>query len=188
MEASGLTQRLTDRQNEVENLHRQLEQARTQFEHYQEATAAQRADERRQAEQRYGRLDQELTETRRTLSAQQQALVQCEARAEQLGHDHARLQNDLAGVQEAHQRTLAEHRELDQQFHTQSSICDELRTQLQAATATLPQARADLAVLQTENSQLKARLTELGNMSEALRAENRRLIEEKARLEGQLAR
>jgi chromosome segregation ATPase len=188
MEASGLAQRLTDRQNEVENMHRQLEQARTQFEHYQEATAAQRADERREAEQRYGRLEQELTETRRTLSAQQQALVQCAARAEQLGRDHTRLQNDLAGVQEAHQRTLAEHRELGQQFHMQSAVCGELRAQLQAATATLNQARADLAVLQNENLQLKARLAELDNMSEALRTENRSLIEEKARLEGQLAR
>lgn len=188
MEASGLTQRLTDRQNEVENLHRQLEQARTQFEHYQEATATQRADERREAEQRYGRLEQELTETRRSLSAQQQALVQYETRVEQLGHDNARLQNDLASVQQAHQGTLAEHRELEQQFHTQSAICGELRAQLQAATATLTQAQADLAVLQSDNPQLKARLTELEDISETLRTGNRRLIEEKARLEGQLAR
>lgn len=188
MEASGLTQRLTDRQNEVEHLHRQLEQARTQFEHYQEATAAQRADERRNAEQRYGRLEQELTEARRTLSTQQQAYVQCEARAEQLGRDNARLQNDLAGVQEAHQRALAEHRVLDQQFHTQSAIYGERHAQLQAAAATLAQARADLAVLQNENPQLKARLVELDGITEALRAENRGLIEEKSHLEGQLAR
>lgn len=82
----------------------------------------------------------------------------------------------------------AGNRALDQQSHTHTAICGELRAQLQEAAATLALARADLAVLQNENPQSKARLAELDDMTEALRAVNRSLIGEKARLEGQLAK
>ncbi len=180
MEASGLAQRLADRQGEVESLSRQLEQTRTQFEHYQEAVAAQRAEDRREAEQRYQRLEQELGDTRRTLAGQQQALIQRQVRAEQADRDLARLQDELKTEQQAHQEVTALHRESEKQVHTLSTISAEIRKQWEEATGTLTQARTALAVFQSENPELKARLA-------AQEMENRRLLEEKARLEGLLA-
>lgn len=180
MEASGLAQRLADRQGEVESLSRQLEQTRTQFEHYQEAVAAQRAEERREAEQRCQRLEQELGDTRHTMAGQQQALIQCQVRAVQADRDLARLQGDLDTERQAHQEVAALHRELERQAHAQSIVSAEIRKQWEEATETLTQARTALAVFQSENPQLKARLA-------AQEVENRRLLEEKVRLEGLLA-
>src|SRR5207253_7834430 len=58
----GLTQRLADRQTEGDNLHRQLDQVRAQFEHYQESIAVQRAEERHMAEQARTRFENEIAE------------------------------------------------------------------------------------------------------------------------------
>ena len=176
-EAAGLTQRLMDRQSEVESLNRQLEQTRTQFEHYQEAVAAQRAEERREAEQRCQRLEQELGDTRRALTGQQQSLIQCQVRAEQAVRDITRLQGELETERQTHQKAAAEHRELEKQAHALSTLSSELRAQREEASGALAEARAELAVFQNETSELKTRLG-------ILEAENRRLLEEKASLGG----
>lgn len=179
-EAVSLVRRLEDRQNEVESLNRQLEQTRVQFEHYQQAVAAQRAEERREADQRCQRLEQELSDTRRALTGQQQTLIQYQVRAEQADRDIARLQNELSTEKQTLQKTTAEHRELEKQAHALSTISTELRTQLEQASNALTQARTELVLLQKEVPELKAQLA-------SQEAESRRLLEEKSRLEGLIA-
>lgn len=63
----------------MDTLDRQLSQARAQFEHYQEATAARRAEERQGYERRIGRLEQDLTGAQRHVAAQQATIGQQEA-------------------------------------------------------------------------------------------------------------
>ena len=68
---AGLQQRLADRAAETAALDRQLSQARTQFEHYQEATATQRTEERQGYEQRIARFEQNLATADRQIASQQ---------------------------------------------------------------------------------------------------------------------
>ena len=63
--------RIADRAAEVTTLDRQLTQARAQFEHYQETTAAQHAEERRSYEQRLAKLDHDLAGANRLLTLEQ---------------------------------------------------------------------------------------------------------------------
>lgn len=95
---AGLQQRLTDRVAEVQTLDRQLSQARTQFEYYQDATAVQRAEERQAYDQRIARLEHELAGANRHIAAQQTTLGQQEA---QLAH----LTADLSDRQQAQRKS-----------------------------------------------------------------------------------
>lgn len=183
---AGLTQRLHDRQSEIENLNRQLSQSRTQFEHYQTAVAAQRASEREEAQQRSSRLEQELGESRRTLAGLQQALAQRDTQLEQLGAHSARLESELATLRRTHQAAVAQGQQLGQEFAAQSLLCTELRSQLQAATQALNAAGAELAVLQHQAPQLQAGLLTQQNRADTLQQENHLLRQDKARLEGRL--
>lgn len=118
-ENAGLQQRLTDRVAELATLDHQLTQARTQFEHYQEATAAQRAEERQAFEQRISRLDQELASANRQIAGQQTTIGQQEARIINLATEHEHqiqtlhaAQKELADVRLARDRLTDRVRDL----------------------------------------------------------------------------
>ncbi|WP_025917938.1 DNA-binding protein [Herminiimonas sp. CN] len=185
-QGAGLLQRLTDRQSEIDNLNRQLAQSRTQFEHYQEAAAAQRASEREEAQQRCNRLEQEVGELRRNLAGQQKALAQRETQLEQSGARNARLETDLTALRQTHQAAMAERQQLGQEIAAQSLLCAELRAQLKAVSQAMGAAGAELAVLRHQAPQLQARLLEQENRAAALQLENHLLMQDKARLEGRL--
>ena len=185
-QGAGLMQRLTDRQNEIDSLNRQLNQSRTQFEHYQEAVATQRANEREEAQQRCNRLEQELGELRRSLASQQKTITQREAQLEQVSQYSDRLERELHTLRQTHQAVVAERQQLGQEIGTQSVLCSELRAQLKTVSQTMSEARSELAVLHHQTPQLQARLLTLENRAEALQLENQLLMLEKARLEGRL--
>lgn len=188
--SAGLMQRLTDRQIEVENVNRQLGQSRTQFEHYQEAVATQRATERQEAQQRCNQLEQDLGMLRRNLAELQKTLAQRETQLEQVSAHNHTLEKDLSVLQQTHHAVLAECQQLNQEIATQSVICSELRVQLktvsQTCTEAITEAHSELAVLHHQAPQLQARLLILGNSAEALQQENQLLMQDKARLEGRL--
>ena len=96
----GLQQRLADRAAEVATLDHQLSQARAQFEHYQEAAAAQRSEERQAADQRIARIEHDLTSANRQIVAQHSTLGQQEARITHLMDDQTNLQQALRMAQE----------------------------------------------------------------------------------------
>lgn len=96
----GLQQRLTDRIAEIATLDHQLTQTRDQFEHYQEATAAQRTEERQSYEQRISWLDQELASANRQIAGQQTIIGHHEARTANLVAEHERQTQTLYAAQE----------------------------------------------------------------------------------------
>lgn len=185
-ESAGLTQRLTDRHSEIDNLNRQLMQSRSQFEHYQEAVATQRASEREETQQRCNRLEQELGVLRRSLADAQKFLTQREAQCEQLSVQGARLENDLEVLRQTHQTVLAERQQLERQLAVKSMACIELRTQINAAAQAMRETDATLAVLQHQDAQLQAGLQLQADRADALQRENHVLMQDKARLEGRL--
>ncbi|MEO6353645.1 MAG: DNA-binding protein [Burkholderiaceae bacterium] len=185
-ERAGLTQRLADRQKEIDNLSLQLSQSRTQFAHYQEAVATQRATERQEAQQRCNQLEQELGELRRSLISQQKTLAQRETQLEQVSARSAQLETDLGTLRQTHQVVAAERQQLDQEIAMQSVVRSELRAQLATVSQVMTEARSELAVLQHQTPQLQARLLVLENRAEALQLENQLLMQDKARLEGRL--
>jgi chromosome segregation ATPase len=182
----GLSQRLTDRQTEVDNLHRQLDQARTQFEHYQASIAAQRADERQQAEQTRTRFENDMTEARRTISLQQTSLGQVEVQLSHVNQERDRTSSELTILKADHLRALSERQWLDHQLSSQTVLFGEQRVQLDNATAVLTHTSTELAILQSEKPQLQMRISSLEGTLQELREQTINLMLDKARLEGLL--
>lgn len=183
----GLTQRLTDRQTEVDNLHRQLDQVRTQFEHYQASIAAQRTEERQQAEQTRARFDSDLAEARRIITTQQTSLGQIETQRDHANQERDQTLVELSTLKADHARLLAERQSLDYQLSSQTALATELRAQLDILTASSNRANTELAVSQSEKTQLQTRI---GSLEQDLRetvGKNTNLMLTQARLESLLA-
>lgn len=85
---AGMELRLADRAAEVKALGEQLAQARGQFEHFQEAIAAQRLEDRRAFDRIAGRLEHDLAGAQQRLLAQQAQLAQQDTQLGQLRADH----------------------------------------------------------------------------------------------------
>lgn len=187
-ENAGLQQRMTDRQREIDGLHRQLDQARIQFEHYQEATAVQRAEERQQAEQNRLRVENELTQARQNAAVQKAALAQRELDLTHLQQDKDHAATALSSLQAAYTTLQAQHRHQAQQIQTSEAVLIELRTQVEATSVALAQARSELAVLSAEKPQLQSRIAALETKVQSLLDENKGLTIDKARLEGMHSR
>jgi chromosome segregation ATPase len=85
---AGMERRLADRAAEVKALGEQVAQARVQFEHFQEAVAAQRLEDRRAFDRHAGRLEQDLAGAQQRLLTQQTTLAQQDAQLAQLRADH----------------------------------------------------------------------------------------------------
>ncbi len=183
----GLKQRLTDRQTEADHLHRQLDQARTQFEHYQASIAVQRAEERQQAEQARTRFDNDMAEARRTITAQQTALGQGEVQLDHANQERSRILVELSTLKTEHADILAERQSLDYQLNAQTSLVAELRAQLDSLVATSTRANTELAVLQSEKPQLQARINVLEKNLQELSEKNTQLMLNQVRMEGLLS-
>ncbi|OGS95249.1 MAG: hypothetical protein A3K04_02965 [Gallionellales bacterium RBG_16_56_9] len=153
-EVTGLNERLQDRRTELENAQQQLGLARTQFEHYQDATAQQRAEERRQYEQARNLADAELAETRRQLSARDLALSGQAHQLTDCQQAARRTAAELAAGVENQAKLERECQEHKQQLGTQLAFVAQLDGRLQAAAAGLSEAHSKLAVLRNERRQL----------------------------------
>ncbi|MEC5161341.1 MULTISPECIES: DNA-binding protein [unclassified Janthinobacterium] len=184
---AGLRARLADRAAEVAALNQQLAQARTQFEHYQHATAAQRTEERQAADQRVARLEQDLAGARQHGQIQQAALIQRETQLaqSQLEQDRWReaadaLQGDLAAMR-------PERDQLAYQFKEASAAGAALAGKLATTQTALTEARIALAGRQHQAELLGERLRQAENKENSQEAARLTLIEEKAGLQAQLA-
>jgi len=92
---AGLRERLTDRAAELQSLGQQLAHARAQFEHFQEAAAYQRTEERQAAESRIASLEQDLSAARRDYLAQQGIIVEQLSKLSYLNTAQESLQHTL---------------------------------------------------------------------------------------------
>lgn len=186
-EKIGLEQRLTDRAIEVTSLTQQLQQARTQFEHYQESIAQQRTAELQAAEQRHNHLEQELTELRQRLLAQQTRLGELQAQEQRLTQDNNRLQNTLLTTQDSltHSRSL--HEQVVYQLTELKHIHQALEQRHDTGERHLAEMQTSLAVVERERSLLVERLTQTEAQLTGMTTEKQLLLQDKAVLSSQLA-
>jgi len=151
---AGLQQRLTDRAAEAHALNQQLAQTRTQFEHFQEAAARQRAEERQAFEQRLARLEQDNIAGQRRQEAQQVTLGQQEAT---LAHQVGELERLRDALTEAHA-----------ELHQVRSERNQQSAQLQELTMARADAERRLDMTQQALIEAKAGVAAAGNQIETL--------------------
>lgn len=186
-EKVGLEQRLADRSAEVASLTLQLQQARTQFEHYQESVAQQRADELQAAEQRHNHLEQELSALRQRLLAQQTRLGELQAQEQRVAQDNDRLQSTLLTTQESLTQSCNAHEQAAFQLTELKRIHQALEQHHGTSEQRLAEKRTNLAVTEKERNLLAERLTQAETQLTNLLTEKLLLLQEKAVLSSQLA-
>jgi chromosome segregation ATPase len=185
-ENAGLQQRLADRAAEVGALNHQLSQSREQFEHYQEATATQRAEERRSAEQRIARLEQDLAGANRQIAAQQSMLGQQEARIAQQTSDQANLQQALRAAQDDLPPLRSERERLSAQLEEAVAARQRLADQLDAVQLQLTDTRTALAAQERETGMRAEQARRAEERADRLSEEKIDLLQVRATLEQQV--
>lgn len=185
-ESAGLAQRLADRAAEVATVNQQLTHARTQFEHYQESNAAQRAEERQSFERRIAQQDHELGRLRQHLELEQAAAAQHAGQMrrvieenERLDHDARNAQLELGNLRAARDRAASDAAESAAGHAVMLAKQEALQRELgEAHTAQAVQARE--AALAGE------RLSDMERRGEALAQEKLDLLRRQATLEAEL--
>jgi chromosome segregation ATPase len=185
-ESTGLQQRLGDRAAEVSALNHQLSQTRTQFEHYQEASAAQRSEERQATEQRIARLEQDLAIAHRQGFAQQSAIGGLEAQLARLTADHDALRLAHGDAQSELAQAKADRDRFSYQLGEAVSARDSLAAQLEAVQAAATLSKIGLAAQERETQLLAARLAQAETKTSQLEKERLALLEERASLQVEL--
>lgn len=144
-ENAGFQQRLADRATEVYALNQQLTQARAQFEHFQEATARQRAEERQAFEQRLARLEQEIAAGHRRHEAQQALLGQQEAGLAHQAADLDRLREGLTRAQNELHQVISERDQKNLQLQDLGVTKADAERRLDTVQQALIEARTEAA-------------------------------------------
>jgi len=158
---AGMEQRLADRAAEVKALVEQLAQARVQFEHFQEAIAAQRLEDRQAFDRHAGRLEHDLA------SAQQQL--------GQLRAEHASSADDAREAREELATVLAARVQLTRQLAEAATSAETSTDKLAKAVQEVIEARLALAQQQGQTELLADQLA-------AAAAERNKLVQENATL------
>ena len=121
-ENRGMHNRLGDNEAQLKALHQQLHSARQQFEHFQEASATQRKEDKRQFESRTSHLENELRQINALHSVSQNENVRYKLEIEQLQLSQAKMKEiaqiqleELSNIDAAHSKAQfkleeAEHR------------------------------------------------------------------------------
>lgn len=182
-ENAGLQQRLADRAAEVDTLDRQLSQARSQFEHYQEATAAQRAEERQGYERRIARLEQDLAGSQRHVAAQQSTIGQQEAAIAHLTVEQERAAQALRAAQADLATASTARDRLAGRLEDETAAKERLTTQLDAMQQQLADVRAELAGKVRENEMRGEQLRRADERASQLTEEKAAWLQERGALE-----
>lgn len=187
-ENTGLLNRLADRAAEIVTMHQQLSYARTQFEHYQEASTNQRAEERSGFEQKLMRAEQELATIRQQSNDQQLILIQQENRLAQLPtlvQEVQRLQ-DIANIERQQAAVIgAEHTQLT--FQVQQLVTEraELKHRLETTQLAFNEITLRCAVDEKEKWMLEKHIAEAEVKMDQLREDKIGLLQERATLQAQ---
>ncbi|KAF3999431.1 DNA-binding protein [Glaciimonas immobilis] len=187
-ENTGLQNRLTDRAAEIVTLHQQLGYARTQFEHYQEASTIQRTEERSGFEQRLMRMEQDLAVNRQQCSDQ---LLHISRQEVQLGLIPT-LEQEILDMQETaraqHQQAAlvtAEHANLSFKLQQLSTDRAELKNTLESTQKAFLDTRMQLAVKENATILLEKQFAQAEQKLERLLEEKSNLLQERAILQAQ---
>lgn len=158
-ENAGLQQRLTDRAAEAHALNQQLTQTRTQFEHFQEAAARQRAEERQAFEQRLARLEQENVAGQRRQEAQQVTLGQQEATLAHQVSELERLRDALSEARAELDQVRSERNQQAAQFQESTVARADAERRLDVAQQALIEAKAGVAAAGNQIEMLTSQLS-----------------------------
>ena len=183
---AGLRDRLADRGAEIVALNQQLTQTRTQFEHYQESSAALRSAERQTAEQRTVRLEQELDGARQRLAQQQSGIVQQQARIAQLEAEGRQWRADAAAAQQELAALRPQRDQLAYQYQQASASAAALAEKLDAAGQALTESRMALAAGNKQLELLEQGLRQLNEEGKELAQARLALLVEATALREQL--
>ncbi len=184
---AGLTQRLADRSEEIAALNRQLAQVRSQFDHYQEAAAAQRSEERAEAQQRISRLEQDNAQLQQRLQGQQATLVQQDMRLAQLQAEHAHLSSVATADREALASVRPERDQFEFQYLQAAASADALLAKLDTALLALNDAKVALAAQDRQLDMLAEHTQASQQKIESLAQERDGLLRDNAGMAARLA-
>ncbi|MGK5080747.1 DNA-binding protein [Janthinobacterium sp. HLX7-2] len=184
---AGLAQRLADRGEEIAALNRQLAQVRSQFDHYQQASAAQRSEERTQAQQRESRLEQESAQLQQRLQGQQATLVQQDMRLAQLQAEQARLSAEAAAGRAALATVRPERDQFEFQYLQAAASADALLAKLDTALHALGDAKVALAAQDRQLDMLAENTKTSQHSAQTLAQERDALLRDNAGMAARLA-
>lgn len=187
-EKSGMQARLADRALEVAALNQQLTLARTQFDHFQEAVATQRAEEKATHEDEVRRLQQDLAGNRQRLLAQQSTLAQQEMRISQLSSGNAQLEEAARLALDELHGTRSERDQFAYRYKEITAVNQTLASQAEAAQHALLEARIALGAQQKQVELINEQLAQAAGKIDQLDQERLILISERAALEVQVNR
>lgn len=158
-EKTGQAQRLADRAAEVRELADQLAQARRQFEHFQDASAIQRQEDKSSYEARIARTEQEAATLRTYLQDSREALAVL--RSEKVRLEHTLAEQLDAAREQARKlyeatEALTAAREMASSRQFEMEMAEERLSHAQQANVRL---EARLGELESENVMLKPKAT-----------------------------
>ena len=185
---AGLQQRLTDRATEITALNQQLTQSRVQFEHYQEATARQRSEERQATDKRIARLEQELVNAQQHAAAEQSMIGRQEMQLAAMTSESTRLQKAAHEAQEQANKVRSERDQLTYQLQESIAARLDLQAQLEAALRSHTEARMTLAGQEKETQLLTERLGHAEQKMEKQEQERVALLTERGALQALVAK
>lgn len=142
---TGMEQRLADRAAEVKALVEQLAQARVQFEHFQEAIAAQRLEDRRAFDRHAGRLEHDLASAQQHLMAQQTTLAQQDTQLVGLRAEHAARAEDARAAREELATMRTDQVQLTRQLAETATSAETMADKLEKADQEVIDVRLALA-------------------------------------------
>lgn len=185
-ENCALQQRLSDRSTALEGMSRQLDAARTQFDHYQGVAVQQRAEDRQIAESRINGLEQALHEVRKQAEAKEIVLSGQQGEMRQMSAAH----REVAGAFLLSQTALAQLRQAHAQLtESLDSRTEALAVASQAQAAQQEQLQlleTDLSINKAEHAASVERLIVAEAKIEQLIAERLELVRDNARLDQRL--
>jgi chromosome segregation ATPase len=165
---AGMEQRLADRAMEVKALVEQLAQTRVQFEHFQEAIAAQRLEDRRAFDRHAGRLEHDLASTQQQLG--------------QLRAEHAARVDDVRAAREELTMVLADRVQLTRQLAEAATSAETVAGKLERASQDVVEARIAIAAQQGQAELLMGQLAGVGAERDKLTQEILTLVQDNAAL------
>ena len=177
---AGMEQRLADRAAEVKALVEQLAQARVQFEHFQEAIAAQRLEDRQAFDRHTGRLEHDLASAQQHLMAQQTTLAQQDTQLVQLRAEHAARADDARVARDELAKVLADRVQLTRQLAEAATNAEIVAGRLERAGREVIEARMALAVQGRQTELLVGQLTGIGAERDKLAQEKLALAQDNA--------
>lgn len=183
---AGFQQRLADRAAEVAALNGQLTQSRSQFEHYQESTAAQRSEERQAFDQRAARMDLELGTLRQQSMQHQANAAHLSGQLTQTTAENIRLQNAIEAARDDAARTHFDAERMAFEAADLAAELERLQAKYDEIMGELGETQIALAVQRREGELSTARLSAADSQAQAHTQEKQALLRQLTVLETEL--